>query len=59
MKTSKETRIYINRRDRRYRETVDEFPTRKEAREMLQEYRTGDRAGAYWISARPCKGWNN
>jgi len=48
---------YINRRDSHYRETVDEFETRKEAREMLAEYCMADPYADYWLSQRCCKGW--
>ncbi len=39
-------------------ETVDQFETYKEAREMLKEYRMGDNQGEYYISQRACKEWN-
>lgn len=39
-------------------ETVDQFETRKEAREMLKEYRLSDNQGEYYISQRACKDWN-
>ena len=38
-------------------ETVDQFETYKEAREMLQEYRLSDNQGEYYISQRACKDW--
>jgi len=41
-------------------ETVDEFETMKEAKEMLIEYRMiGDRTSHYYISSRPCKDWKD
>ena len=52
---------YINRYsfDRNNRvETVDEFPTYKECREMLKEYREADRSAAYAVSQRPTKAWH-
>ena len=49
--------IYIQRKDGRYLETVDEFETRKEAREMLKEYRLSDRSAEYYASQRCCKEW--
>lgn len=49
--------IYIQRKDSRQLETVDQFETRKEARAMLAEYRTSDTAAAYYLSSRACKGW--
>ena len=48
---------YIQRRDGRNLETVDEFPTRKEARAMLAEYQMSDPAAVYFLSGRACKGW--
>lgn len=38
-------------------ETVDEFETYKEAREMLKEYRMSDPSGEYYLSSRACKEW--
>lgn len=49
--------IYIQRRDRAQLETVDEFPTYKEARAMLREYRMSDPSATYYLSQRPCKQW--
>ena len=48
---------YIQRKDNRYLETVDEFETMKEARAMLKEYRMSDRTAEFYISSRPCKDW--
>lgn len=49
--------IYIQRKDSNGLETVDEFETRKEAREMLKEYQLSDRYGHYYLSSRCCKAW--
>lgn len=49
---------YIQRKDGKYIETVDEFETRKEAKEMLKEYRMSDMSAEYYISNRACKDWN-
>lgn len=49
--------VYINRLGQGYRETVDQFETRKEARAMLVEYRLSDPSGHYYLSQRCCKGW--
>lgn len=38
-------------------ETVDQFETRAEAREMLNEYRMSDPGGCYYISTRACRDW--
>jgi hypothetical protein len=51
-------RTYIQRKDSGQLETVDEFDTRKEARAMLAEYRLSDPFASYYLSSRPCKGWN-
>jgi hypothetical protein len=48
---------YIQRKDSYSLETVDEFETKKEAREMLKEYRMSDRSAEYYISQRACKDW--
>jgi hypothetical protein len=50
---------YIQRRDldTKQLETVDEFETSKEAREMVKEYRLSDRSAEYYISTRACKDW--
>jgi hypothetical protein len=49
--------IYINYKGGEGRETVDEFETRKEAKEALAEYVFSDPQGEYWISPKACKGW--
>ena len=49
--------IYIQRKGGGYLETVDEFSTRKEAREMLAEYQLSDPYGHYYLSSRACRGW--
>ena len=49
--------IYINRRGQGYTETVDEFETRKEAREMIIEYRMADPSARFWMSQRCCRDW--
>ena len=48
---------YIQRKDGRQLETVDEFTTYKEARAMVAEYRMADYAADYYISQKPCKAW--
>jgi hypothetical protein len=48
---------YIQRKDESQLETVDEFETLKEAREMLKEYRLAEPGVYYYISSRPCKAW--
>ena len=48
---------YIQRKGR-YLETVDEFETLKEAKEMLREYQMSDTSGYFYISSRCCKNWN-
>lgn len=49
--------FYIQRKDNRDPETVDEFDTRKEARLMLLEYQLSDSHADYYISTRPCQAW--
>lgn len=49
--------LYIQRKDGRDLETVDEFQTRKEARAMLAEYRLSDSSAEFYISQRCCKNW--
>lgn len=51
--------IYIQRKDSRQLETVDEFDNLKEARAMLIEYRISDPTATYYLSRRPCKQWRN
>lgn len=48
---------YIQRKDARYLETVDEFETEKEAKEMLKEYQLSDSSAEYYISTKACKEW--
>ena len=48
---------YIQRKDGKDLETVDEFETCKEAREMVKEYRLSDYSAHYYISSRCCKHW--
>lgn len=51
--------IFIQRKDSRQLETVDEFDNLKEARAMLIEYRISDPTATYYLSRRPCKQWRN
>jgi len=48
---------YIQRKGDGHLETVDEFETLKEAREILIEYTLCDYSGVYYISSRCCKAW--
>ena len=48
---------YIQRKEGRELETVDEFTTYKEACAMVAEYRMADSAANYYISQKPCKAW--
>ena len=50
---------YIQRRDGRQVETVDQFDTRAEALAMLTEYRIADPSAVHYLSRRPCKGWDD
>jgi hypothetical protein len=49
--------IYIQRKDKFGLETVDEFETYREAKEMLVEYRLSDPSAHYYTSSRACKDW--
>jgi len=49
--------VYVQRRDGRQLETVDEFTTMREARVMLIEYRTADTSATYYLSSRACRAW--
>ena len=50
--------VYIQRKSQGFAlETVDEFPTFKEARVMLKEYRISDPSAEYYLSSRACKSW--
>lgn len=50
--------FYIQRKDGRELETVDQFATRKEARAMLREYQISASSVQYYISSRSCKNWS-
>ena len=50
-------KTYIQRKDGKQLETVDEFDTRKEAIAMLVECRFSDQSAQYYLSTRPCKAW--
>lgn len=49
--------VYIQRKDGRDLETVDEFETYREARAMVKEYCISDPSASYYMSSRACKGW--
>ncbi len=40
-------------------ETVDQFETRKEAKDSLKDYRLSDKTASYYTSQRACKDWND
>jgi len=48
---------YINMKGLYGTETVDQFETYSEAREMVKEYNYGDYNNHYYISQRCCKDW--
>ena len=48
---------YIQRKDGKDLETVDEFETYKEAKAMVIEYRLSDSSAYYYVSSRCCKHW--
>ena len=50
--------IYIQRKSQGFAlETVDEFPTHREALQRVKEYRLSDPSAEYYLSARACKSW--
>jgi hypothetical protein len=49
---------YVQRKDGRNVETVDQFDTRKEALEMRKEYALSDPSARFYLSRRPCNAWN-
>jgi hypothetical protein len=49
--------VYIQRKDTNSLETVDEFPTMREARKVVREYRLSDPSASYYLSSRACKVW--
>jgi hypothetical protein len=48
---------YIQRKDKKYLETVDETESYKEAKYLLHEYILSDPYARYYISSRACKDW--
>jgi len=49
---------YIQRKDNYGNfETIDEFESHKEAKNMLKEYRLSDQSAYYYISQKPCRDW--
>tara|TARA_R110002153_G_scaffold8388_1_gene36079 strand:+ start:256 stop:435 length:180 start_codon:yes stop_codon:yes gene_type:complete len=49
---------YIQRKDNYGNfETVDQFEFRKEAINMLKEYRLSDQSAYYYVSQKPCRDW--
>lgn len=50
---------YINRKDGRDVETVDQFPTLKEAKRMVSGYQMSDRGAEYYISSRSTFEWRS
>lgn len=55
--TPKPRPVYIQRVGNGYRETVDEFDSRREARTMLREYQLSDPTAHHYISTRACANW--
>lgn len=49
--------MYYIQRKGDHLETVDEFETRKEARQMLREHQLSDPAAQHYISTRCCNAW--
>jgi hypothetical protein len=49
--------VYIQRKGQGILETVDQFETHKEARQMVREYRLSDSSANYYLSSRACRAW--
>lgn len=52
-------KTYVQRKEGTRLETVDEFDSKEEARDMLAEYRLRDHSAEYYLSGKPCKAWAN
>jgi hypothetical protein len=50
--------VYIQRREGKDLETVDEFTSYSEAKINIVEYRSSDNAATYYLSTRACKAWH-
>ena len=50
---------YIQRKDGRHLETIDEFPYRSLARKMLAEYQVADPTVTHYIRTRCCANWKD
>ena len=50
-------KYYIQRKDSNGLETVDEFESYTESKNMVIEYRISDPSAMYYISSRCCKAW--
>lgn len=50
-------KIYIQRKEGRNVETVDETDNRKEAKRLVAEYAISDHAAFYYTSQRATRGW--
>ena len=48
---------YVNRRQGRDLETVEECMNRREAARLAREYNTADPAACYYVSTRPTRDW--
>ena len=44
--------VYVQRKDGKTLETVDQFETWKEARGVIKEYRLSDSSANYYLSSR-------
>jgi hypothetical protein len=49
--------VYIQMESSYGIETVDEFDTREEAREMIVSYRISDRTSKFYLSRRSTRDW--
>jgi len=49
--------FFINRKDNRQIETIDEFNSSKEAYAMVCEYNLSDPFAQYYVAKHACKAW--
>lgn len=49
--------VYIQRREGKNLETVDEFTNRRAARTAICDHRASDPTAEYYLSTRPCRSW--
>ena len=50
---------YIQRKEDNQLETVDQFDSYREAKEMIKEYWLSDPYAIYYLSSKACRAWND